>query len=713
MVHKVNITSEDIAFYPPPGMDIPSSFKFSGSGNYIAYIKSPKIGDPKCLFIFDLNAGNEILLSDGSDLNVSDNSIEEELRRQRLRQMSNGITRYEWIAGDKIFLPTPTSIYIYDSIRSKPRCLIDNSEYQLLDPKVSPDGKSISFISNGEIFIMDISNPIPNQITFDSIPGVTNGLADYIAQEEMNRISGYFWSPDSSCIAFTQVDTRHIPEYGIQHLGSSKPEGLNIEVHKYPFAGKDNPIVKLAVVNFEGTVKWLDISKYEYLARFSWLSDNTLISQCQNRKQTDLDLIHFSTDFSTYSVILTEYSDSWINIKDIFKPLLNGNFLWGSERSGFNHLYMYNLYDNSNYQITKGNWQVDSIVGIDHDKEIIYFSANKDSYIGKNIFSIKFNGESITKISSSNGTESAIFDPISKTLAITESSLFSLPRFSLVDCKEKIRTECVDIILNDDRIKNFNLIPPEIITLESSSKDQLYAAIYVPDKEMFSPPYPTVLYVYGGPHSQLVNNSYSLTASMRIQRLRQNGFLVCVLDNRGTARRGTKFESYLRNNMGNTEVEDQVKGIEHLINVGLSDPENVAVYGWSYGGYMSLMCLAKAPEIFKVAISGAPVTSWEYYDTHYTERYMGDPIQNSEGYKKSSVLSYVANIKGNLLLIHGMLDENVHFRHTSILLDSLISNNKDYELLLFPDSRHMPTKIKDRVYMENKIFNFIERNLCE
>ena len=707
----MDITSEDIVFFPSPGMDTPASLKFSPTGNYLAYLKSTEIGSSKSLFVFDINSGTETLVSDGSDLNISEGSIEEDLTRQRLRQMSQGISRYEWVNGDKIILPTPTAIYFFESVKSSPKKIIDNKEYQLLDPKVSPDGKYISFISEGEIFVMNISNSEINQITNTASQGVTNGLADYIAQEEMQRLSGYFWSPDSLRIAFTQVNTNHIPEYIIQHLASSESKTINKEIHKYPFAGKDNPKVSFGVVDLEGTVAWFDISKYEYLPRFSWLKDGSLILQVQNREQTNLELVHVDKDLATYSVILKEESDYWINITDIFKQLANGKFIWSSERTGFNHLYMYDLSDCSYYQITKGDWHVDSVIGVDEDEKLIYFAANKDSAISKSIYTINFNGESITEISSSNATASAIFDPISKMLAIIESSPEDPPSFSLFDCKENVSLDLHSIILNDDRVENFNLSPPNIITLDSESNDQLYSAIYKPDARKFSPPYPTVLYVYGGPHSQLVTNSYSLTSAMRIQRLRQNGFLVCILDNRGTFRRGIKFEGYLKNNMGDLEVEDQIKGIEHLIDIGLTDPDNIAVYGWSYGGYISLMCLAKAPKLFKSAIAGAPVTSWKYYDTHYTERYMGHPNVNSEEYDKSSVISYVPNIEGKLLLIHGLLDENVHFRHTSILLDSLISNNKNYELLLLPHSRHMPTRMTDRVYMENKVFNFIERTL--
>jgi len=707
----MKITSEDIALYPAPGMSIPTTFKFSHSGKYFAYLKSQKVGDPQSLFIFDINLRTEILLADGSEFISAKESLEDDLRRQRLRQMLYGISRYEWMENDKILISATTGLYIFDTLTSPPRLLIDNSEYELLDPKVSPNGVWISFISKRELFLMDINEIVPRQITFDAMPGVTNGLADYIAQEEMQRISGYFWSPDSSQIAFTQVDTRHIPDHVISHIGSSENNNAKLETHKYPFAGADNPKIQLAVIDLEGNIKWLDISKYEYLPRFDWLENGDLIVQCQNREQTVLDLLHFTDDFLNHSIVLTEKSESWINIKDIYKPLSKGRFIWGSERSGFTHLYMYTLSDRSCYQITNGDWQVDSIVGINEESETIYFSSNKDSDIQRLVYAVKFDGNNITKLTGIEGTASAFYNASLKMFVTVESSHQIPPEIYLVDPKEDLKIDLHEILPFDDRLGQFSLIPPEIISLKSDSGEDLYGAVYKPDEAEFSPPYPAVVYVYGGPHSQLVNNSWALTASMRIQRLRQNGILVFILDNRGTARRGMKFESYLKNNMGDIEVRDQVSGVTYLIDNGLADPANVGIYGWSYGGYISLMCLAKAPDIFKLAISGAPVTSWEYYDTHYTERYMGHPNHNMEKFKESSVLKYVSNIRGKLLLIHGMLDENVHFRHTSVLLNELIAENKYHELLLFPDGRHMPTKITDRIYLEDRIFNFIKKNL--
>ncbi|MDE0745226.1 MAG: S9 family peptidase, partial [SAR202 cluster bacterium] len=236
-------------------------------------------------------------------------------------------------------------------------------------------------------------------------------------------------------------------------------------------------------------------------------------------------------------------------------------------------------------------------------------------------------------------------------------------------------------------------------------------AIYYPNSGEFKAPYPTVLSVYGGPHVQLVTNSWIMTASLRAQYLRNKGYLVVVVDSRGSSRRGLKFESPIKHLMGNVEVEDQSFALNYLIEKGIADKERLGVYGWSYGGYLSLMCLAKRPDLFKAAVAGAPVTSWDGYDTHYTERYMGMPEENVAGYTKSSVMSYVSEIEGKLLLVHGLVDENVHFRHTARLINSLNEAGKDYDLLVFPEERHMPRRLEDRAYMERRILEFIQDNV--
>jgi dipeptidyl-peptidase-4 len=264
---------------------------------------------------------------------------------------------------------------------------------------------------------------------------------------------------------------------------------------------------------------------------------------------------------------------------------------------------------------------------------------------------------------------------------------------------------------NDPRAAELNLEPPELVSLNSRDGALLYGAIYRPAAETRPGPYPTIVYVYGGPHVQNVSNNWRLTTDMRAQYLRQQGFLVFVLDNRGSARRGLAFEGAIRHNLGDLEVRDQADGVAWLVQQGLADPQRVGIYGWSYGGYMSLMCLLRAPETFRCAVAGAPVTHMDGYDTHYTERYMGTPQSNPEGYRSSSVMSHVSQMKGRLMLVHGLIDENVHFRHTARLINAFIQARKTYSLLLFPDERHSPRKLADRIFMEEQIRDFFIQSL--
>jgi dipeptidyl-peptidase 4 len=249
------------------------------------------------------------------------------------------------------------------------------------------------------------------------------------------------------------------------------------------------------------------------------------------------------------------------------------------------------------------------------------------------------------------------------------------------------------------------------VTLQSRDGETLHGAIYRPPARFGGGPFPTIVNVYGGPHVQQVQNGWQMTVNMRAQYLSRLGFLVFMLDNRGSARRGLAFEGRIKHDMGNLEVRDQVDGVFWLVAQGLADPDRVGIYGWSYGGFMSAMSLARAPETFKVAVAGAPVTHYDGYDTHYTERYMGTPLSNPQGYAEGSVMHHVGKITGKLLIVHGLIDENVHFRHTARLVNALIRARKPYDLLLFPDERHMPRKLEDRVFMEEQIRDYFVQNL--
>lgn len=706
----MEISLEDIAKFPAPGMDIPGSFSFSPDGKYVSFLKTVIHSGKKALYVIDLETRQERLILEAIP-NSATESLEEQLRRQRLRQMDRGITRYFWTAGGKIVIPDGNVVYIMDEINERPRLLLDGVEFPVTDPKPSPDGNTLAFVLNGEIWIVPIEGGRPQQITRGKTQGASRGIADFIAQEEMRRPSGFWWSREGDYIAFTEVEEGHIPQFNILHSGDADPGPASVETHRYPFSGSENPRVKLGVTDLQGHINWLNTSEYEYIARVNWGRSHVLYVQCQNREQTRLDLLSFDIPSGARKTILNEESDVWVNLHDMIYPLEDGKLIWASERTGYQHLYLYDLDLQTNTYITRGDWRVDAISSVDELNQLIYFNATIATHKESRTYRVSFQGGEPELTTSESGMHSTKFSMRSGWMVDVYHSLTQPPTVRLSKFERDYESIQVHQI-SDSRIELMDLKAPEFFDVEAESGELLSGAIYKPDLEKFGDgPYPTIIYVYGGPHGQLVTNGWNMTVSMRAQYLCQKGFLVSVLDNRGSARRGLTFESYIKNNMGMVEVRDQVDGVRYLIDKKLADPGRVGIYGWSYGGYMSLMCLAQAPEIFSLAVAGAPVTSWDGYDTHYTERYMSTPEQNPSGYCNSNVMNHVSSIRGKLLLIHGLLDENVHFRHTARLVNALIAEDIDYDLIVFPNERHMPRGEADRVYMERKITAFFRENL--
>jgi dipeptidyl-peptidase-4 len=359
-------------------------------------------------------------------------------------------------------------------------------------------------------------------------------------------------------------------------------------------------------------------------------------------------------------------------------------------------------------QLTDGEWAVDGVDEVDAERGQVYFSSTKDSPTERHLYAVPLAGGELRKITRQPGMHSVVVNEECTRFIDVYSSIDQAPTVVLRDIDDgaelaKVFTE------TDSRVTELGLQPPELVTLQTRDGVALHGSLYRPAN--VPKPWRTIVSVYGGPTAQVVDNSWSQTADMRAQYLRSQGFLVFKLDNRGSSRRGVAFESALRHDLGNIEVQDQVDGVNWLVAHGLADPQRVGIYGWSYGGYISAMALARAPDTFKVAVAGAPATHWDGYDTHYTERYMGTPQSNETGYQVSSVMHHVSNMRGRLLLVHGLIDENVHFRHTARLINALIRNRKDYELMMFPDERHMPRREEDRIFMEERIRDFFQQYL--
>lgn len=737
---------EEIVQHPLPGYAAPSTVAFSPDDRVVSFLFSPEGTLYKQVFVFDPASRRQQLVfapPDGGGLDESTLSPEEKLRRERLRERGLGVTRYEWrnrggtgLGNPEIMIPLPSGIYFQDIYSCEPELKLPRLDASpIIDPHLSPDGNMLAYVRDDEIYVLYLSTGEQRQLTHGARgTDKTHGLAEYIAQEEMDRKTGFWWSPDSKYIAFAETDSSEIPLFRIMHQGKSCVGSDAQEDHAYPFAGASNVKVRLGVVaSTGGTALWLDLicgmnylgnSDEEYLARVNWMPDNTLTAQVLNRAHTKLKLLKFDITTGQREVLLVEEQDIWINLHDCFSPLdkglskFSGGFVWASEKTGFRHLYLHEKNGCCLGPLTEGDWMVEQIAGVNESAGLIYFTATMDCALESNLYCTSLFPDwrrplqPPKRLTHGKGRHTVILDHQMQRFVDVYDSLSTPPRIILCSLHDgSVITPLYEQPVSIPRSKS-HLVPPEIVEVPASDGTVLYAALYKPDSKKFGPPpYKTLISVYGGPSVQLVCNSWIGTVDMRAQYLRSKGILVWKLDNRGTSRRGLKFESHLKHSMGRVDAEDQLTGAEWLIKQGLARAGHIGLYGWSYGGYLSAMTLARFPDTFCCAVSGAPVTSWDGYDTFYTEKYMGLPKENPSEYECSSIMHHVHNFEGKLLLVHGMIDENVHFRHTARLINAFIAAGKSYELLVFPDERHMPRRLADRIYMEERIWDFVQKNL--
>jgi dipeptidyl-peptidase-4 len=443
------------------------------------------------------------------------------------------------------------------------------------------------------------------------------------------------------------------------------------------------------------------------------MPDGTLVAQVEDRAQARLDLLRFDPETGERGELLTETNDVWINLHDLFHPLertdgLAGGFVWGSERTGFRHLYLCAGDGTVVRPLTSGPWMVDGLHGVDEEGGVVWFTATLDGPTQCHLYSVPLAGGEPRPVTTDPGMHRVVVDHRCRRFVDVHSAVGHQPTLTL---RSLPAGEVTHVVHDqpDERVERLALVGPELVSLTTRDGVELHGVLHRPASG--TAPHPAIVSVYGGPHVQRATDSWAVTADMRAQYLRSLGYVVFLLDNRGSARRGLEFESAIRHDLGDVEVRDQADGVSWLVEQGLADPERVGIYGWSYGGYLAAMCLARDPGVFKAAVAGAPVTHWDGYDTHYTERYMGTPASNPEGYERSSVMHHVESLAGQLLLVHGLLDENVHFRHTARLVSALVGARKRFDLLILPEERHLPRKEEDRVYLEERVRDFFMTHL--
>lgn len=705
-----HLTIAQVARYPRPGTSVPGALRFTPDGSRLAFLHSGEGSLVRALWCYDLATGARSLLLEPPREAATGEAIsrEEELRRERARLRDLGVTDYQFAREAEPWLmlvPLAGKLYVQ---RDGGTLIELPGTNGALDARLSADGSRVAFVRDGELFACATDGSgAPRQLTSDAEPGLTNGVAEFIAQEELDRSEGFWWDPKGEHIAFIRADSRHIPPYPIVHQGLA---AADVEVHRYPFAGAENARLTLGVVEADsGETSWLNLGEDAdiYIARVAWRPSGELMVAVLSRDQRTLRWLEYAPGAAQPTLFLTEHSEPWLNLDHDTRFLETGETVLSSERSGFRHLYLHDRAGEPVRMLTSGDWVVTRLVAVDERGRRAYFEGTREGVTERHLYTVPLDGGQVERLTTEAGWHSAVLSPDFSWFADMHSTLAHAPTVTLRRLDGK---ESHVIHSNDDHTAaGLGLTPPRLTTIQTEDGAKLQAAIYEARDPSGVPP--LIVSVYGGPHAQRVADEWSLTVDLRAQYLAQQGYCVVKLDNRGSANRGLAFEAPLKNAFGTVELEDHLEALNALQRMGIADTERTGIYGWSYGGYMTLMAMLRAPNMFRVGVAGAPVTDWDGYDTGYTERYMGTPQANPDGYRSSSALTHVGGLRGKLLLVHGMIDENVHFRHTARLMSALAAAQKPYDLLVFPEERHMPRDAKGMEYQEQRVIGYFLEHL--
>ena len=583
----------------------------------------------------------------------------------------------------------------------------------------SPDGDKVAFVRDNNIFIKDFSANKEIQVTttgkFNSI---INGVADWVYEEEFSFTQAFFWSPDGKYIAYYEFDESNVKEFAMnEYMASLYP---TVYKFKYPKAGEANSVVKIYVYDvIKGISQPIDIGKEadQYIPRIKWTNTSNILSIVRmNRHQNKLELLLEDVEKFTNKVILTEESDTYLDIHEgdgDYATFLSDkkSFIIMSERDGYSHLYLYDLTGNLLNQVTKGNWDVTNLSGIDEKNKMIYYISTEVSPTDKDLYSIKFDGSGKKKLSVGKGTTDADFSSNYKYYISTYSDADAPSFISLCSNDGSQLRVLQDNSVLKKKLQEYNFSKKEFFNFKTSEKILLNGWMIKPVNFDSTKKYPVFMTVYGGPGANTVNNSWDGSGFMWYQVLAQKGYIVVSVDGRGTGGRGKEFKNCTYKQLGKLETVDQIETAKYLGNLKYVDKSRIGIQGWSYGGYMTLLCMTKGADYFKTGISVAPVTNWRYYDTIYTERFLQTPQENPSGYDDNSPINYADKLKGKLLLVHGTADDNVHFQNSAEMISALVKANKQFDLFVYPDKAHSISGGNTRLHLYTKMTNFILENL--
>lgn len=716
LVQAESLTIERIFQSPSLAGSEPQMLKVSPDGERVTYIKGKENDYERFdLWEYNLQSGKNQLLFDADDLHSGPEilSDEEKARRERMRVFGSGIMNYQWAKDGKALLfPLAGDAYYYRLGDAKAKQLLKTPEFET-DVRLSPKGNYLSYIREQNLFILDIKTGQETQLTSDGGNTIKYGMAEFVAQEEMGRMTGYWWSPDESKIAFTKVDTSPVELVTRSEIYA---DSIKTITQRYPSAGTPNVLIELAVMTLPSKeLQWVDLGKNKdiYLARAKWMNNDVLTYQWQDRPQQTLELRAFNSATGKQKVLLTETSNTWINLhKDLRFLDDNEHFLWASERDGYKHLYLYKNNGKRVRQLTKGKWIVDKIEAVDQKEGFIYFSGRKDTPTERHLYKVAIKGSKIERVSQRKGMHNIAFSRDASIYVDNFSTSTSPPQVSLHSAGGKRLTW-----LSENRLDakhplapyQKDWVQPKFGVIKADNGMDLHYRLFKPKN--LKQKHPVIVYAYGGPHVQIVTNSWGGNRGLLMQHWVNKGYVVFTLDNRGSYNRGKAFEDPIYQKMGAVEVDDQVAGVKFLRTLPYVDAKRIGIYGHSYGGYMAQMAMFKAGDYYAAGVSGAPVTDWLLYDTHYTERYMGNPNQVNDAYTASSVFPYAKDLQGDLLIYHGMADDNVLFTHATKIYKHLQDMAKPFESMDYPGKKHSIRGKKTSMHLFHTITNFFDRTI--
>ncbi len=637
------------------------------------------------------------------------------------------INSYSFSADEKkiLLLTSRTSIYrrsfmgeyyVYD-ITTKTLTQLSTQGKQSY-AMFSPNGSKVAFVRANNLFYVDLAAKREVQVTNDGKSNeIINGTTDWVYEEEFSFVIGFYWSPDGQKLAYYRFDETSVKEYTLQ-LWAQKPYPAD-KIFKYPKAGEANSSVEIWFYNLNSQAKVkaaVEADKDFYIPRVKWTQDpNKLSIRTLNRLQNKLQIIHADAGTGVCNVVLTEESPTYVDIDftDDLDYLNDGkHFIYTSEASGYKHLYLYTIQGAKVRQITTGNFEVSQYLGLDEKTKTLYYTSTEVSPLERHFYSITLNGKKKTQLSkaagihriNASGDFQFYIDHHHSSTQPMQVSLYKTKGNSLVKVLEK----------NEALVKTvaeYGLATKELFSFKASDGTTLEGQMLKPNNFDASKKYPVLIYQYSGPGSQNVSNSFGGAHFYFHQMLVQKGYIVAIIDTRGTGSRGEAFKKLTYKQLGKYELEDHITGAKFLASLDYVDGSRIGIWGWSYGGYMTTLAMTKGGGLFKMGIAVSPVTNWRFYDTVYTERYLRTPQLNASGYDENSPSTFAKDLQGNFLLIHGTGDDNVHFQNSVVLQDALINAGKQFQSFYYPDKHHVIQGEKTRFHLYSMMVDYVLENL--